>query len=272
MDFGRFYDRQSAVQTLEQLINKHVYNPNIINNACAQYLSSVKLDNIVVQETTCNTKKTWKLGGINDEGFVENEVSLRVHGIIGKVDLTPGSLMKTGDGISNDTSAEVPFGPGVDPLGEFEKYRNEGLVHTAENDVDYLKRISMNDGRFENATFPSNFRKGDIVEVQGSVIAFYTKNRTIKVIFQMNVLTLLDDSFSKAADALSKANATIYPRINLKRKMWYTEEDGDVGNTRRIFKDLRIDGQEETNNSNTDQGVTKPSANAASVDMFLHNK
>ncbi|KAK6974080.1 hypothetical protein R3P38DRAFT_3239941 [Favolaschia claudopus] len=146
---------------------------------------------------------------------------------------------------------EIPFGPGVDPLGQLAKFRTSNLAHTAENDVKYFRRAKSSkesvEGFFE--AFPSVFRKGDIVEVQGSIVAFFAKNNVVKTIFQLNTLTLLDASFSKAAEvARSRAYKPSPSRQVLKRKVWYEREDPDVHNTRRRFKDLRLeesDGQSE---------------------------
>ncbi|KAK7054074.1 hypothetical protein R3P38DRAFT_3171588 [Favolaschia claudopus] len=144
---------------------------------------------------------------------------------------------------------EVPFGPGVDPLGHLANFRSSDLVHTAENDVKYFrlandldKRHALSDRDSFYEAFPAAFRKGDIVEVQGSIIAFFAKNHVVKTIFQMNVLTLLDASFSKAAEvAKSHAYKPAPPRQLLKRKVWYEQEDSDVHITRRRFKDLRLE-------------------------------
>ncbi|KAK7040606.1 hypothetical protein R3P38DRAFT_2769081 [Favolaschia claudopus] len=140
---------------------------------------------------------------------------------------------------------EVPFGPGVDPLGQLAKFRSSDLVHTAENDVKYLrlaKQDLLHPREMFYEAFPAAFRKGDIVEVQGTIVAFFSKNGMVKTIFQMNVLTLLDATFSKAAElARSQAYKPTPPKQVLKRKVWYEEEDLEVHSTRRRFKDLRLE-------------------------------
>ncbi|KAK7015099.1 hypothetical protein R3P38DRAFT_2544007 [Favolaschia claudopus] len=97
---------------------------------------------------------------------------------------------------------EVPFGPGVDPLGQLAKFRTSDLVHTAENDMKYFRLAKPEQDSAQPRetfyeAFPASFRKGDIVEVEGTVVAFFSKNGMVKTIFQMNVVTLLDATFSK---------------------------------------------------------------------------
>ncbi|KAK7021174.1 hypothetical protein R3P38DRAFT_3196898 [Favolaschia claudopus] len=138
---------------------------------------------------------------------------------------------------------EIPFGPGVDPFGKFAKYKAQGYVHTAANVVRYFRRGVGQDKDVLYDCFPANFRAGDIVEVQGNIIAFTTKDNAIKIVFQMNALTLEDGTFSRAAEQ-ARAREHVAPpaHIELKRKNWYEEEDEDmdVGRTRRKFKDLRL--------------------------------
>ncbi len=40
---------------------------------------------------------------------------------------------------------EIPFGPGVDPLKAFAKFRESGLIHTVENQVIYGKTVKEAD-------------------------------------------------------------------------------------------------------------------------------
>ncbi|KAK7033317.1 hypothetical protein R3P38DRAFT_3186856 [Favolaschia claudopus] len=145
--------------------------------------------------------------------------------------------------INGHTRDEVPFGPGVDPFGKFAKYKSQGYAHTSANIVRYFKRGMGNDKDVLYECFPANFRAGDIVEVQGNIIAFPTKDNAIKVVFQMNALTLEDASFSRAAELVkARKHAPPPAYLELKRKNWYEEDDEemDIGRTRRKFKDLRL--------------------------------
>ncbi|KAK7018848.1 hypothetical protein R3P38DRAFT_3199965 [Favolaschia claudopus] len=154
-------------------------------------------------------------------------------------------LTKAVEGINE----EVPFGAGVDPFRKFAKYKLHGYIHTSDNVVRYFKRGTENGSTVLYDCFPANFRAGDLVEAQCSIIAFTTKENTIKVVFHMNALTLEDGSFSKAAEqAKAREHAPAIPYVELKRKNWYEEqdEDMDVGRTRRKFKDLRLADEDKT--------------------------
>ncbi|KAK7012340.1 hypothetical protein R3P38DRAFT_3200159 [Favolaschia claudopus] len=152
-------------------------------------------------------------------------------------------LTRTGDGVDDAELQEIAFGRGVDPLGEFRKFRSAGLIHTAQNQVKYFRRSTAADGKHTlYEAFPANFRKGDIVEVQGSVLSFSSKHKAIKTIFQMNALTLLNSKYSKEAERRrSLEPKTARMRSTLKRKQVFAEEDAEVGKTRRKFKDLHIE-------------------------------
>ncbi|KAK7001024.1 hypothetical protein R3P38DRAFT_3217789 [Favolaschia claudopus] len=144
----------------------------------------------------------------------------------------------------NRPEQEIAFGPGVDPFKKFEKFRNQGYIHTALNVVKYFRRVRENDELALYECFPGTFRVGDIVEVQGSVVAFPIKDGIMKVAFRMNALTLEDATYSKAAEhARTRQLApTVHRPLPLKRKSWYEQEgeDAGVGITRRKFKDMRL--------------------------------
>ena len=44
--------------------------------------------------------------------------------------------------LKEQDTVEVPFGPGVDPFKVFNKFRNQGLVHTTNNVVKYFRRAT----------------------------------------------------------------------------------------------------------------------------------
>ncbi|KAK6993069.1 hypothetical protein R3P38DRAFT_3224048 [Favolaschia claudopus] len=275
-----------------------------------------QIDNIIVQETGDQSRKIWRLGIMNSDGIVENELTVRLHGILAKVELTPGNLTKCDAGkaanlcqrievvglnserfegavrnisvlhgafarffgenrmlplnygerkgesrlscsclflsrISAAGDEEVPFEAGVDPLGQLAKFRKCGLVHTPENKVSYLKTIkeANNDGSNEEIViyeaFPGSFRPGDIVEVQGSLIALANKHGKVKTTFQLSALNLIDASFSKAAER-SRAKVVIPTPapVVLKRKLWHEAEDKEVVRARRQLRELALEDQE----------------------------
>ncbi|KAJ7171228.1 hypothetical protein C8R46DRAFT_1216806 [Mycena filopes] len=138
----------------------------------------------------------------------------------------------------------VPIGPGVDPLKSLERFKSAGLIHTADNIVNYF-RLYKDPKSGEDiyySSFPGAFRVGDIVEIQGSVTAFQTKQQKIKTHFHMQSLTLLDHKYSREAE-LARARPSYEPDLpaTLVRKSWFTEEeDNDVSHTRKKFKELKV--------------------------------
>ncbi|KAJ7710827.1 hypothetical protein B0H17DRAFT_914525, partial [Mycena rosella] len=93
----------------------------------------------------------------------------------------------------------IAFGDGVDPLGHLQKFIGTQLVHTEANVVKYYKRTKKTDSQdFElDIAFPGNFRVGDIVEIEASVIGFMAVNKHARMHCNLSAITLLDSSFSK---------------------------------------------------------------------------
>ncbi|KAK7028257.1 hypothetical protein R3P38DRAFT_3189735 [Favolaschia claudopus] len=260
-----------------------------------QYMSLLQVDDVIVQETGASDRKIWRLGIMNSDGSVENELTLRLHGILSKAELTPGNLSKVdaskaatmtqrielvgfGSSVFDDavnnmgilhglfgrffgenrmlplnlapgTSTEVPFGAGVDPLGQLANFRRSGLIHTTENKVSYFKAVP-DESTSERETviyeaFPGTFRRGDLVEIEGVVIALANKHGKIKTTFQLSAMTLIDSSFSKAAEiARAKAVAPVQPQVVLKRKLWHESEDQAVVKARRQLRELALEDKE----------------------------
>ncbi|KAK7044304.1 hypothetical protein R3P38DRAFT_3176562 [Favolaschia claudopus] len=308
MDFDTHYDQNAAADALQQIVYAQVNADRNTPTNAVQHANILQTDNLVVQETGNKQKPIWRLGIMNSDGAIEEELSIRMHGILTRVDLTAGSLyrcdvakvanlcqrieivglksqlfteaiqnvaalhsaferffgpdrvipMNVGDSYSGhrmictclylskagpECLPEVPFGMGVDPLGELAKYRKSGLIHTSENQVTYFRSADDGDAGHDTVyeAFPASFRAGDIVEVQGSVIGFATKSQKIKTIFQMSSLTLVHSTQSKDAEkARSKAGPPSLPAVTLKRKKWHEREDREVVKTRRKLKDLDI--------------------------------
>ncbi|KAJ7033246.1 hypothetical protein C8F04DRAFT_1261057 [Mycena alexandri] len=149
------------------------------------------------------------------------------------------------------TATVIEFGPGVDPLNLFAKanVKGEGLIHTLDNEVKYFK--SANDPAsgelFYYSAFPGVFRVGDIVEVQGTVVAFVNRQNIVKTHFHLVSLTLQDSKFAKDAEiARSKVSVPKGPGVTLRRKACFEEEeDSAVSHTRRKFKEMRFDDSSE---------------------------
>ncbi|KAK6972181.1 hypothetical protein R3P38DRAFT_3240424 [Favolaschia claudopus] len=311
-----------AADALQDVISVQINAKENSPTSAVQHVNVLQTDNLVVQETSNQQRPVWRLGIINGEGAIEEELSIRMHGILTRVDLTAGNMyrceaakvanlcqrvelvglgselfsdaiqnllslhgaferffgaervipMNVGDAYSGprlictclylskagpDALAEVPFGMGVDPLGELAKYRKSGLIHTSENQVTYFKSADDGNPRSKHDTvyeaFPATFRAGDIVEVQGSVIGFATKNQKIKTIFQLSTLTLVHSTYSKDAEkARAKAAPPSLRTVTLKRKKWHEQEDREVVKTRRKLKDLDIRGDGPTKGGDDD--------------------
>ncbi|KAJ7038553.1 hypothetical protein C8F04DRAFT_1255831 [Mycena alexandri] len=135
-------------------------------------------------------------------------------------------------------AVSINFSTGVDPLHKLDRFIGDELVHTSANVVRYRKRI--NNGEEANTlevAYPGTFRIGDVVEIDASVIAFKTSNRQneIKMHCNLNGLTLLDATFSKAMEE-GKRNAVVAPapaKATLRRKNPYEDEDGQGGKRAR---------------------------------------
>ncbi|KAJ7695921.1 hypothetical protein B0H17DRAFT_865701, partial [Mycena rosella] len=97
--------------------------------------------------------------------------------------------------LDNEPGARhVSFGAGVDPLGVLQTVVGNRMVHAAENVVSYFKQTNK---YIYDTAFPGNFRVGDMVEVEVSVIAFKSRNKMIKMHCNLRVLTLIDGIYSK---------------------------------------------------------------------------
>ncbi|KAJ7740543.1 hypothetical protein B0H16DRAFT_1728905 [Mycena metata] len=101
-------------------------------------------------------------------------------------------------------AVHINFASGVDPLHKLDRFVGDQLVHTSANVVHYRKRVSNDEGESTlDIAYPGTFRIGDIVEIYASVIAFKTSGKmgTIKMHCNLNGLTLLDSTFSKASES-----------------------------------------------------------------------
>ncbi|KAJ6512497.1 hypothetical protein C8R45DRAFT_1087664 [Mycena sanguinolenta] len=104
---------------------------------------------------------------------------------------------------NDDPDAEpTDFGPGVDPLGSLAKLTDQELVHTESNKVTYFKRMDATGDKTECyfKAVPANFRIGDIVALEGAIIAFQNAQKAVRLHINMKALTLIDDTHSKDAE------------------------------------------------------------------------
>ncbi|KAK7031791.1 hypothetical protein R3P38DRAFT_3187513 [Favolaschia claudopus] len=224
------------------------------DHAHMQYMSLLQVDDVIVQETGASDRKIWRLGIMNSDGSVENELTLRLHGILSKAELTPGNLSKV-DASKAATMTQrielVGFG-----LSVFDDaVNNMGILHGlfgrffGENRMLPLNLVP-DESTSERETviyeaFPGTFRRGDLVEIEGVVIALANKHGKIKTTFQLSAMTLIDSSFSKAAEiARAKAVAPVQPQVVLKRKLWHESEDQAVVKARRQLRELALEDKE----------------------------
>ncbi|KAJ7015747.1 hypothetical protein C8F04DRAFT_1171806 [Mycena alexandri] len=131
-------------------------------------------------------------------------------------------------------AVNIKLSAGVDPLHKLDRFIGDELVHTSANVVRYRKRTSSGEeANTLEIAYPGTFRIGDIVEIDASIIAFKTTGRQsqIKMHCNLNGLTLLDSTFSKAMEE-SKRNAASAPapaKTALRRKNPYEDEEGQGG-------------------------------------------
>lgn len=111
---------------------------------------------------------------------------------------------------------QVPFASAVDPKGILASMQNDNYIHAADNSVlyymlynkmppqyvnqfwHYFKLTQLSIKRFQ-ATMPTNFRIGDIVEVQTTIIAVPIKDRHFKMIHQLRSIALINSNFSQVS-------------------------------------------------------------------------
>ncbi|KAF8802170.1 hypothetical protein BYT27DRAFT_7215577 [Phlegmacium glaucopus] len=137
----------------------------------------------------------------------------------------------------------------VDPHGNLTRAAGSGYIHTEDNQVYYFKRQvkSEDDHRFV-ATSPVTFQVGDIVKVQVSFAVLPLREGRLKTLMILRSISLLDGGQTQATAVLkfsSKMKAW-EPRITLKRRMGYLEEEVSV--TRAKFVRMEIskkDSEEE---------------------------
>ncbi|KAJ7930311.1 hypothetical protein B0H13DRAFT_1858942 [Mycena leptocephala] len=94
---------------------------------------------------------------------------------------------------------KIPFGEYVEPAGVLARLEKDGVAHCMENDVAYLE---LKDKRFRPKD-PSNFRAGDIVEMDFAIAAYRTIRAGEKTTYAcrlvLRTLTLLSSAVTKDA-------------------------------------------------------------------------
>ncbi|KAJ7703374.1 hypothetical protein B0H16DRAFT_1475966 [Mycena metata] len=103
--------------------------------------------------------------------------------------------------VDSPTDQSTEFQPGLDPLGKLERLTSKEVFHGPDNVVKYYRRAKdpKNGSNVYDSGFPGSFRIGDIVEMQASIVTIKAANETMKLTCRLHALTMLDDSFTKAA-------------------------------------------------------------------------
>ncbi|THU99877.1 hypothetical protein K435DRAFT_855240 [Dendrothele bispora CBS 962.96] len=148
----------------------------------------------------------------------------------------------------------IPFQDGVDPDGVLRRMLGNGIVHTEENTVLYMKANKPDlpnlKWRYQDIN-PANFSIGDIVEIQFTIMAVRQKQGDYKIIFVLKSLTLLDDSISLAASVSRNKAAVLQMKpmnaVNLLKRIRYDDSDderevSEEGQVRKNLASLCIRG------------------------------
>ncbi|KAJ7131530.1 hypothetical protein C8R43DRAFT_1133754 [Mycena crocata] len=118
---------------------------------------------------------------------------------------------------------------GVDPIGSLTKMKGTEFIHAPENMVRYFKwQSKVDDDRPTKyvETVPGAFRVGDLVEMQVSFVAFLGFHKEIRVTSRLQAITMLDNSYSKAATlARSVHRAMPVAQKAVRRKVGYMYDD-----------------------------------------------
>ncbi|KAJ7028867.1 hypothetical protein C8F04DRAFT_1265622 [Mycena alexandri] len=103
--------------------------------------------------------------------------------------------------VDSPVDQSTEFQPGLDPLGKLEKLTSKEVFHGPDNVVKYYRRAKdpKNGSNLYDSGFPGSFKIGDIVEMQASIVTIKAANDTMKLTCRLHALTMLDDSFTKAA-------------------------------------------------------------------------
>ncbi|TFK59963.1 hypothetical protein BDN72DRAFT_724233, partial [Pluteus cervinus] len=107
----------------------------------------------------------------------------------------------------------VPFPAAVDPRKILTRYLTSSLIHTEENDVQYFVLLTVI--RYHSST-PQNFRVGDIVEVQFSLVVYQMRTEHYVLKPMLYSLALLDAKYANVTQPSSRP---------LKRKVGYKVEE-----------------------------------------------
>ncbi|KAK7461725.1 hypothetical protein VKT23_008154 [Stygiomarasmius scandens] len=150
-------------------------------------------------------------------------------------------------GRSTSGQQSIPFGDVIDPDGILQRFIGDGVSHTTENTVLYLRatRPELPDSKWRYTNInPMNFSIGDIVEMQFTVMAVHQKQGNYKVITVLKSLALLDDSIALAASASRNRTAAVRavpskPFMSFKRIRYDDSDDEtELAEDRQVRTDM----------------------------------
>ncbi|TFK62689.1 hypothetical protein BDN72DRAFT_776823 [Pluteus cervinus] len=154
----------------------------------------------------------------------------------------------------------VPFSSLVDPKKYLTRMLSSTLIHTEENEVQYFTRYSdMGQNYKYLPAGPQQFRLGDIVEVQFSMVVYQMRTQYYVVKPMLYSVALLDGKY--ANELLMRAtNVPVNPEPHkiLKRKIGYpVEEKDDIKRVKGSHGEG--EGAEESEDSSVSGGLAKMS-------------
>ncbi|KAJ6474031.1 hypothetical protein C8R47DRAFT_1221280 [Mycena vitilis] len=128
------------------------------------------------------------------------------------------------------TEQDNDFEPGLDPIGLLDKLKGTEFFHAPENMVKYFRRVKAATETQVKPVYegfiPGAFKPGDIVEMQLCIVGVSAAKNSVKITTRLQALTLLDDTFTKAA-TIARAEAAVKHAVPtaVRRRVGYFHED-----------------------------------------------
>ncbi|KAF7976992.1 hypothetical protein HWV62_4912 [Athelia sp. TMB] len=151
----------------------------------------------------------------------------------GQIQVNIGNRLFTRQREANQHES-MPVDQSIDPFGSLSNLAGKDYVHTDDNVVRYFKLIKDQSGTdCYTPTSSNQFKPGDIVEAQCSFVVLPTRSGQNSMKLVLRALTMLDESFSKAAHIAgwkkaqspdSPVTSRSYPG-RLRRRVGYDEDE-----------------------------------------------
>ncbi|RXW16172.1 hypothetical protein EST38_g9676 [Candolleomyces aberdarensis] len=132
----------------------------------------------------------------------------------------------------------------VDPNGTLKQLMEDEFVYGPDNKVDYMEKLTVEEGKRYRKISPTQFKVGDIVEAVLTFVCYPTQKGTAKMAIGIKALAMLDHTNRDKAAILRmrekhKAQTMGIASATLKRKSAYGNEDTEDA-TARLSR-MRID-------------------------------